>query len=81
MLGALVAKKVLAGAFDALNRHDVQKFMAAWRDDCVFIFPGEIRESGKFQGKNAVVRLVPAFLRAVYRNQFRNARHLRPEYL
>lgn len=54
MIGALVARRAIAGAFDALNRHDVQKFMSAWHDDCVFFFPGEIRESGKFQGKNAV---------------------------
>jgi ketosteroid isomerase-like protein len=54
MIGALIAKKVLAGAFDALNRHDVQKFMSVWHDDCMFIFPGEVPESGKFQGKNAV---------------------------
>jgi ketosteroid isomerase-like protein len=54
MVGALVAKKALANAFDALNRHDLPKFMAAWREDGTFIYPGEIRESGIFQGKDAV---------------------------
>ena len=54
MIGALVARKALAGAFDALNRHDLPKFMSAWRDDGVFVYPGEIPESGTFQGKNAV---------------------------
>jgi ketosteroid isomerase-like protein len=54
MVGALVAKKALANAFDALNRHDLPKFMAAWRDDGMFVYPGEIRESGTFQGKSAV---------------------------
>jgi ketosteroid isomerase-like protein len=54
MIGALVARKALAGAFDALNRHDLPKFMSAWRDDGVFIYPGEIPESGTFQGKSAV---------------------------
>jgi ketosteroid isomerase-like protein len=54
MIGALVAKKALAGAFDALNRHDLPKFMSAWRDDGVFIYPGEIPESGTFRGKSAV---------------------------
>jgi ketosteroid isomerase-like protein len=37
-----------------LNRHDLQKFMAAWRDDGEFIYPGEIPESGSFKGKKAV---------------------------
>ena len=54
MIGALMARKALAGAFDALNRHDLPKFMSAWRDDGVFVYPGEIPESGTFQGKNAV---------------------------
>jgi len=54
MIGALVAKKALADAFDALNRHDLPKFIAAWRDDGTFIYPGEIPASGTFQGKSAV---------------------------
>ena len=54
MIGAFVARKALAGAFYALNRHDLQKFMSAWRDDAVFVYPGEIPESGTFQGKSAV---------------------------
>jgi ketosteroid isomerase-like protein len=54
MVGALVAKKALANAFDALSRHDLPKFMAAWRDDGTFVYPGEIHESGTFRGKNAV---------------------------
>jgi ketosteroid isomerase-like protein len=54
MIGALVARKALAGAFDALNRRNLAKFMAAWRGDGVFIYPGEIPESGTFKGKPAV---------------------------
>lgn len=54
MIGALVAKRALAGAFAALNRHDLPGFMSAWRDDGVFVYPGEIPESGTFQGKRAV---------------------------
>jgi ketosteroid isomerase-like protein len=54
MIGALLARRALIGAFDALNRHDLDKFMAAWRDDGVFVYPGEIPESGTFAGKDAV---------------------------
>lgn len=28
--------------------------MSAWRDDGVFVYPGEMRESGTFEGKSAV---------------------------
>lgn len=54
MIGALVAKKALAGAFDALNRHDLPKFMSSWREDGIFVYPGDIPESGSFRGKTAV---------------------------
>jgi ketosteroid isomerase-like protein len=54
MIGALLAKKALADAFQALNRRDLSKFMSTWRDDGVFVYPGQISESGTFQGKSAV---------------------------
>ena len=54
MIGALVAKKAIADAFKAMNRHDLSAFMSAWRDDGVFIYPGEIHASGTFKGKSAV---------------------------
>jgi len=54
MIGAIVAKKAIANAFEAMNRHDLSKFMSAWRDDGVFIYPGDIPESGTFEGKSAV---------------------------
>lgn len=54
MIGALVAKRALAKAFEALNRHDLAAFMSAWRADAVFEYPGDIPESGTFTGKHEV---------------------------
>ena len=54
MIGAVVAKRAIADAFEAMNRHDLSRFMSAWRDDGVFIYPGEIPASGTFEGKSAV---------------------------
>jgi ketosteroid isomerase-like protein len=54
MIGALVAKKAIAQGFDAMNRHDLPKFMAAWHNDGTFIYPGKISQSGTFKGKAAV---------------------------
>jgi ketosteroid isomerase-like protein len=54
MIGTILARRALAGAFAALNRRDLPKFMASWRDDGAFIYPGDIPESGTFQGKTAV---------------------------
>jgi ketosteroid isomerase-like protein len=54
MIGAIIAKKTIANSFEALNRHDLSGFMSSWRDDGVFIYPGELPESGPFMGKSAV---------------------------
>ncbi len=54
MIGALLAKKAVAGAFRALSNHDLAAFMAPWRDDGVFTYPGELWASGTFTGKGAV---------------------------
>ena len=54
MIGAIIAKKAIANSFEAMNRHDLSGFMSSWRDDGVFIYPGEIPESGTFKGKSAV---------------------------
>jgi ketosteroid isomerase-like protein len=54
VIGALIARRALAGAFSALDAHDLATFMAAWRDDGVFVYPGEIPQSGRFAGKPAV---------------------------
>lgn len=54
MIGALIARKSIAQAFEAMNRHDLSAFMANWSDDGVFIYPGDIPESGTFQGKEEV---------------------------
>jgi ketosteroid isomerase-like protein len=54
MIGVLVTKRAMADAFEAMNRHDLPKFMSGWRDDAVFIFSGEVPASGTFQGKSAI---------------------------
>jgi len=70
MIGALIARKALAGAFDALNRHDLATFMSAWREDGVFIYPGGIPESGTFKGKPAVEGWFRRFFEQFPRIQF-----------
>ena len=54
MIGALNAKKSIAQAFETMNRHDLSTFMANWHNEGVFIYPGDIPESGTFQGQEAV---------------------------
>jgi ketosteroid isomerase-like protein len=54
MIGAIIARKAIKNAFEALDRHDLSGFMSQWREDGVFIYPGDIPESGSFQGKSTV---------------------------
>ncbi len=54
MIGAVIAKRLAGSGFDALNRHDLAKFMAAWAEDATFIYPGNISMSGETKGKEAV---------------------------
>ena len=54
MIGVFIAKKTIANSFEAINQHNLSKFMSAWRDDGVYIYPGEIPESGTFKGRDAV---------------------------
>ena len=70
MIGALIAQKAVAKAFEALNRHDLSQFMSGWRDDGVFIYPGEIPASGTFQGKSAVENWFRNFFDQFPRIQF-----------
>jgi len=62
MIGALIAKKKTASAFDALNRRDMSAFLSAWRDDCVFIYPGDISVSGETKGKPAIEKWFRNFM-------------------
>ncbi len=54
MIGALITKRKVAAAFDALNRHDLDVFLKGWRDDATFIYPGNIPASGAYTGKDAI---------------------------
>jgi ketosteroid isomerase-like protein len=54
MIGTIIAKKSVRAAFDAMNRHDLETFMATWDANGVFVYPGDIYASGRFEGKSAV---------------------------
>jgi len=54
MIGALVAKRKVRSSYDLLNNRDIENFLKNWRDDAVFIYPGDISAAGEFKGKEAV---------------------------
>jgi ketosteroid isomerase-like protein len=54
MIGAIVARNAVKSGFDALNDRNLDKFMKAWADQSVWIYPGNLSVSGKFVGKDEV---------------------------
>ena len=70
MIGAIVARNAIASAFEALNRHDLSKFMSAWHENGVFIYPGDIYCSGTFNGKGSVENWFRVFFEQFPRIQF-----------
>ena len=54
MIGAIIAKQAMVKAFQAMDNHDLKTFMSNWRDDAVFIYPGDIYTSGTFEGRAAI---------------------------
>jgi len=54
MIGAIIARRANRNAFTALDQHDLSKFMSAWEDDGVFVYPGDISASGSFESKSSV---------------------------
>jgi ketosteroid isomerase-like protein len=62
MIGAMIAKQKMSSAYDALNNRDCETFLAAWRDDCTFIYPGVLPISGKMEGKPAIEKWFKNFM-------------------
>lgn len=54
MIGAVMAKRRGASAFDALMQHNIEKAMAACAEDVTFTFPVKVRIGGETKGKKAV---------------------------
>jgi ketosteroid isomerase-like protein len=51
MIGAIIAKKKVMSAFDAINQKDISAFLTDWKNDSVFIYPGDVSASGRFEGR------------------------------
>ncbi|ETW96567.1 MAG: hypothetical protein ETSY2_46160 [Candidatus Entotheonella gemina] len=54
MIGAFLAKRKITQSFEALSQHDLDTFLASWKDTAYFIYPGDISVSGTIHGKPAV---------------------------
>jgi ketosteroid isomerase-like protein len=63
VVGALIVKRRVAGAFAALNRRDLDAFLRDWSDDASKVFPGDLSVSGTFSGKAKIREWYEGFFR------------------
>jgi ketosteroid isomerase-like protein len=54
MIGAILAKRGVAGGYDAMNRRDLPLMMADWHENAVFTYPGDVPASGTYEGRSAI---------------------------
>jgi ketosteroid isomerase-like protein len=62
MIGTIIARNNLKKGFQALGDHKLDEFMSAWRDEAVFVYPGDIHVSDTFEGREAVEKWFQNFL-------------------
>ena len=54
MIGSLIAKMKSSKNLDALNRHDSSTIVNGCSEDVVFVYPGDVKLSGTYKGKEAL---------------------------
>ena len=54
MLGTLIVKQKVRSLFSYFNDRNMEKFLALWDKNAIFIYPGNLSVSGEKKGKNAV---------------------------
>ena len=54
MIGALLTRVMVRRGCSNLNSRELDKFMDQWREDAVFIYPGDTRASGEHAGKDKI---------------------------
>ena len=57
MIGALIAKSKVTSSYDLLNNRDIKTFLATWRDDATWIYPGDISVSGEYASRLSLIVL------------------------
>jgi ketosteroid isomerase-like protein len=70
MIGAIIAKHAIKSGFNALNEGDLEKFMKAWSEDCIWIYPGKVKAGGRFAGKAEVKNWFGEFIRQFPQRKF-----------
>jgi ketosteroid isomerase-like protein len=54
MIGALIMKKMGVRGFEALNQGNLSEFMKEWAENSTFIYPGDEKISGVYEGKKEI---------------------------
>ena len=75
MIGALIARQAVKSGFDALNNRNLDKFMKAWSEQSIWIYPGSLSVSGNHVSKDNVKKWFAHFQEQFPQMKF-NLKHL-----
>ncbi len=75
MIGALIARQAVKSGYNALNDRNLDKFMKAWSEQSIWIYPGNLSVSGKHVGKDKVKKWFAHFQEQFPQMKF-NLNHL-----
>jgi ketosteroid isomerase-like protein len=70
MIGAIIARQAVKSGFDALNEGNLDKFMKAYSDNCVWIYPGKVTAGGRYAGKAEVRKWFEKFIQQFPQRKF-----------
>lgn len=54
MIGALLFKLMAGSAMKTTNNRDIKKIVSNFKDDAIFVYPGRLSVSGRYEGKEAI---------------------------
>ncbi len=70
MIGAIIARQAVKSGFDALNEGNLDRFMNAYSDNCVWIYPGKVNAGGRYTGKAEVRKWFENFIQQFPQRKF-----------
>jgi hypothetical protein len=71
MIGGTIVKRLVPRGFEALNRHDLDAFLARWTEDATFVYPRDVSASGSWKGKQAVREWFQRFFEPYFMKRMR----------
>lgn len=70
VIGKVILKSVLTKAYAQLDKGELDSFVKNWRDDGIFIAPGNSEESGEYKGIEVITEFFRMFMASFPKRHF-----------